>query len=493
MSATTIHTLQSGAKSPDATSAATTASTLVEEPSAPKALFIPGASRPVDAAAAKKTKKRKPKKRPSKQNSEEPEGSVSTISVTTNDAEPAAAATLEDPKFTDDLKELLVTAFPEEPEEEPEQEKPLEQEDQKQEDSVIPFLTSPGDPITELLNRRLRTVQKRKLRIDKISQAALSGKTLNADQEASLKDKSYVEGMLKELTDAWDANNLRLEQQRVAAEKEKAAQKEQIKDLIIAAKDLGIQQGDDKIFTLIRFLRTASIKRQLAAQNLSVTPQSAGFEALLQQVYNGDESSIEAVTKLYAGAEDLVAEDTVSFKVVRDISRLPEDVILAGGDVEEEIEEAQGEPATEDQVTGEEEVDTAAQGVSQISFLQESELDEGTSDLSTVANTVNTSAPLETDNSTVGAAPVESVTVPTTSQSVESANEPTVANPPVTSSPADTPTAEEHATPTSEEIKPKKKKNNYYRRNRNNNNNNANANSNTNTNAPKVKSQAKAS
>lgn len=324
------------------------------------------------------------------------------------------------------------------------------------------------DPVTEFLSKRIRNLQKRKMRIDKIAEIPDTQK-LNADQQAALSNRDYVEGLLKELTETLQLHKAQQDQAKAKAQTSKTALEEGIKAALVEAKDLGVAYGEDKIYTLIKFLRAASIKRQLAAQDFSVTPQSAGFEALLQLVYNGNEASLASVTSLYDGSLKLVAEDTVSYKTIRDVSRLPEEVLLNGGDLvtlgdEATHGEAGHEGTSASKESGETECttdsgDASTQAV-KISFLQESELDEDAaaaapSSASTNTTTVNSVTEVDSANQldTATAMPSDPVNTPVPSST----------------------SAPDSATPTPEKP-PQRKKRNYY--NRRNNNGNGGSNNN---------------
>lgn len=398
----------SGLKSPGNIS---TASTVVgEEP-----VKIPGSTHEI----TKKPKKRQ--NRNKKQKEEKQQKDLDSVDV---EAEPEPE--VEEDKYPADLQALI--------------------------DSLQPVVEEalPIDPVAEFLGKRIRNLQKRKLRIDKISEIAETQK-LNADQIAALENRDYVEGLLKELTEALEVNKNERQKIKEAETAKYAALINSFSELLVQAKELGVSQGQEKISTLLKFLRAASIKRQQASLDLSVTPQSAGFEALLQLVYNGDDSSLAAVNNLFDGVDELVAEDTVSYKAILDVSRLPEDVILAGGDVEAQTEEAAENEASAEERSGAESkqaAETSTQSSVKISFLQESELDED-----------STSAPA---TSAPAAATTEQPGEPTSAEISEPASETQSASESASDVPAST------ASPTPEKAQ-RKKKNYYYRHNRSGN------------------------
>lgn len=405
----------SGLKSPGNIS---TASTVVgEEP-----VKIPGSTPEV----SKKPKKRQ--NRNKKQKEEKQQKDEESVDV---EAEAEPEPEVEEDKYPADLQALI--------------------------DSLQPTVEEalPIDPVAEFLGKRIRNLQKRKLRIDKIAEIAETQK-LNADQIAALENRDYVEGLLKELTEALEVNKNERQKVKEAEAAKNAALISSFKEVLVQAKELGINQGQEKISTLLKFLRAASIKRQQASLDLSVTPQSAGFEALLQLVYNGDDSSLVAVNNLCDGVDELVAEDTVSYKAILDISRLPEDVLLAGGDVETQTEEAAENEGSTDEGSGAESkqtAETSTQSTVKISFLQESELDEDSTSVpdSSAPATATIEQPVE---------PTEPEPTPT--EIAEPASEPQSATESTSDVPAST------ASPTPEKAQ-RKKKNYYYRRNRNGN------------------------
>ena len=427
---TSLSDSPNGVKSPEIPSSAETV--VAEEQSNSSQAVDSGAKRP----KKRQTKNKRSKGNKQKEDIKSNDGSH-TKDVTAEDAaaEIAPSPTFED-KFTLDLQKLL---------------EPLEK---------TPEEADPSDPVTEFLSKRIRNLQKRKLRIEKIAEISDTEK-LNADQLAALKNREFVESVLKELTETLELHKLQQEQLKAKAEAAQAELKEQVKKMLVEAKELGITQGEDKIFTLIKFLRAASIQRHLAAQDFSVTPQSAGFEALLHLVYNGDDTSLASVTKLYDGSLDLVAEDTVSYKTLRDVSRLPEEVLRGEVEtVEEEAKQEEGEEgaASTQELTGSDSVQVSGEASSQssvkISFLQESELDEDAA-AATAAAAAPTATPTSAPTSTPTTDPTAATNPPTAT-----------ADTPV---PADLDSAPPSTTPTAPEKPQRNKKRHYYNRNRNNN------------------------
>lgn len=233
-----------------------------------------------------------------------------------------------------------------------------------------------ADALSEFLHKRIRNVQKRKARIDRISEIE-DPKKLNADQVEALKHKDHVDALLKELTDALTVHEAQREQEAVARVRATEHTNTLVRTALRDARRAGQVAGMDRVRTLVKFLRAASIKRQLQPV---VTPQSAAFEALLQMVYMGDESAVAAVERLHLGVDKLVAEDTVSYRIVRDVSFMSEEDLLDGKDLVESKDASTAAPAavevSQDTALAEEEHATEDEAAAKLSFIQQSEIDD---------------------------------------------------------------------------------------------------------------------
>jgi hypothetical protein len=255
---------------------------------------------------------------------------------------------------------------------------------------------APADAVSEFLHKRIRNVQKRKARIDRIVEIGDPAK-LNADQIEALKHKDHVDALLKELTDTLAVHVAQREQE--AAARDRAAERTNtlVRAALCDARRAGEVAGIDRVRTLVKFLRAASIKRQLQPV---VTPQSAAFEALLQMVYMGDESAVAAVERLHLGVEALVADDTVPYRIVRDISFMSEEDLLDGKDLVEPEDTTSTAPAAEevspDATLAEEEPVVKDDAAAKLSFIQQSEIDpESPSSATTTETTTMDSAATE--------------------------------------------------------------------------------------------------
>lgn len=216
------------------------------------------------------------------------------------------------------------------------------------------------------IQKRIRNLQKRKQKLDKYAETAqtVEGRaSLNADQLLALNNRESVEGPLKELADIaslYKEENIKREKQ---FEKEKAALIEQAKQDAQKMKQVGIDLGTEKLKLTVKFLRAASIMRQLT----QYTPQdeSLGLEKLLTALYAGEESSVECLDKLFEGVKEPVDVGLTTYARIKEISETPV----------ERLYTMHQEPDKKDQ-----ENDPAPKKMPQISFLQEEDEDDENDD-----------------------------------------------------------------------------------------------------------------
>ncbi|KAK9447178.1 uncharacterized protein V1518DRAFT_421545 [Limtongia smithiae] len=187
------------------------------------------------------------------------------------------------------------------------------------------------NPYIEVVQKRIRNLQKRKQRLDKYEeQAATPDATkLNADQIAALKSKDQVIYPLKELDDlakvfkTFDADAKKA-QSKVVQEQALA-----VKHAVSVAREDARKETREQMRVLVNFLHVASWKRQYPATAASAAERAA-FENLLSLVYTGDDAAVDAVEKLVTGSEELVPADdpatlvtdetSISFASVQKIS-----------------------------------------------------------------------------------------------------------------------------------------------------------------------------
>lgn len=181
-----------------------------------------------------------------------------------------------------------------------------------------------NDELFEYLQKRIRNLSKRKQRLDKYQEMADDPKAkgqLNADQLHALNNKESVEAPLKDLTELLALYKSQQAKNEAKARAKQAQHQKEMDKKVQVARQEGIDLGTDKLSLTIKFLRAASFKRQLI--NEIPKEESAGFEHLLQLVYNGDETSLNAIESLYNGDDAPVAEDTITYAQIKKIAQTP--------------------------------------------------------------------------------------------------------------------------------------------------------------------------
>ncbi|KAK9470597.1 uncharacterized protein V1510DRAFT_408310 [Dipodascopsis tothii] len=243
----------------------------------------------------------------------------------------------------------------------------------------------------ELVQKRIRNLQKRKQKLDKYEQQAASpeAERLNADQLAALKAKDQVDYPLKELDELAKAfRGFEAEEKKAAAAAARAAAataKTTAADAdrrVAAARLEGFQEGIDRVRILVKFLHVASWKRQNGGSTDPVVlAENAAFETLLGLVYMGDETSVEAVEKLATGSDEAVdpsAAIATPFTRIQQQSLSLDDLYksYAAADEDEPEPEAEPEPAPEAEPAAVEDAiaETVRVPSGGISFLNESEI-----------------------------------------------------------------------------------------------------------------------
>ncbi|KAK9476278.1 hypothetical protein V1514DRAFT_337382 [Lipomyces japonicus] len=173
------------------------------------------------------------------------------------------------------------------------------------------------NPYIEYISKRIRNLQKRKQRLDKIEEQAGSSDAakLNADQLEALKSKDQVIAPLKELEELLKSFKVYDEegQNRKAIEqKNKAAE---IKVAVAKARTQAFLEARENIAVLVKFLHVASWKRQFDSTVSSET-ESTTFETLLGLIYGGDDAAVDAIEKLTTGSDELVGENVTEQKAL---------------------------------------------------------------------------------------------------------------------------------------------------------------------------------
>lgn len=250
-----------------------------------------------------------------------------------------------------------------------------------------------SDPLAVHLHKRIRNIQKRKARIEKI--ALLPQESLVPDQVLALQKEPLVDTTLKELSEVMTIYNQFVEDDKKKQEEEKLQRDKEMEEW----KEQVRKEEKNKVRDLLKFLRVASILRQLQingslGQNSKV---GSGFERLLEKVYIGDESAVETVEKLYQASEDPVYMQKVddgienigvSYKTIKQVCAMDEEVLLTTENLEEkfEFEGNENHSVTQDAPESAQPTDSieskeapgalAAEENKKISFLQQSEIEQ---------------------------------------------------------------------------------------------------------------------
>jgi hypothetical protein len=217
-----------------------------------------------------------------------------------------------------------------------------------------------NDELFEYLQKRIRNLTKRKQRLDKYQEMADDPQAkgqLNADQLHALNNKESVEAPLKDLTELLALYKSQQAKDEKKARAKQAQHQKEMEKRVQAAKEEGVELGTDKLNLTIKFLRAASFKRQLI--NEIPKEESAGFEYLLQLVYNGDETSLKAIESLYNGDDIPVAENTITYSQIKKIAQTPPEKFF-----EKDEPQQNHEPQQQEQPQPESSLQT-------ISFLQD--------------------------------------------------------------------------------------------------------------------------
>lgn len=220
-----------------------------------------------------------------------------------------------------------------------------------------------SDQVVEHIQKRIRNLQKRKQRLDKYQEIADSSdpavaKSLNQDQLAALQNKESVEAPLKELKDI--LNVYKEQEAKVAADHQAqiAQQEAAAKEREAKARAEGLAEGIERLSLTVKFLRAASYKRQLIHE--TPADENAGMEHMLQLVYNGDETALEAIAKLQQAVEEPVVENAISYAQIKAIALTPPEKFF------EKAPEANADQTQENDASNQQN-----QPVQTISFLQE--------------------------------------------------------------------------------------------------------------------------
>lgn len=251
--------------------------------------------------------------------------------------------------------------------EQQEEEEKLAESNKEQEES------QKDDEYLEYLQKRIRNLTKRKQKLDKTQELADDPTTkgqLNADQLKALENKESVEAPLKDLNELYTLYKSQCKKQEAQIKSIEKSHKKELEEKYKQAKQEGIDSGTEKLSLTIKFLRAASFKRQLT--NETPAEESAAFEHLLQLIYNGDETSLNAIESLFNGDDTPVTQNTITYGEIKKIAQTPPEKFFEKDQPAEE----------ESQVNKQQELDQQEQQLSSslqsISFLQDEVNDDET-------------------------------------------------------------------------------------------------------------------
>ncbi|KAJ8099443.1 hypothetical protein POJ06DRAFT_256974 [Lipomyces tetrasporus] len=239
----------------------------------------------------------------------------------------------------------------------------------------------------EIVQKRIRNLQKRKQRLDKYEEQAASPDAvkLNQDQLSALKSKDQVIYPLKELEELSKSFKTLDEEQKKQKVKDIKSHAAEIRVAVSQARKEALEEARERISVLVKFLHVASWKRQFASTAASES-ESAAFENLLSLIYAGDDAAVDAVYKLADGADELVdegatAETSLTFNKIKQLSLESLDELYSKVQEEvvaEPVEDNIVIPKTEVDDEDDEEPISSVVKIPRggISFLNESELDQ---------------------------------------------------------------------------------------------------------------------
>lgn len=185
---------------------------------------------------------------------------------------------------------------------------------------------SQTNELNEYVQRRLKKLEKRRQRVEEYeriyNESIELGKPpkLNEDQIRAIQSKNLIVPVLKELKDVQSLYET-VESKRKDKEQEKSLLEEaRLQKRLAQAREegmkAGLMEGQMQTRCIVEFLRAAALKRQL----LNETPanETLAFEAVLTQLYRGDDTSISAVEKMYNRSEEQVNDtSSMTYKQVR--------------------------------------------------------------------------------------------------------------------------------------------------------------------------------
>ncbi|OLL26059.1 hypothetical protein NEOLI_002286 [Neolecta irregularis DAH-3] len=236
-------------------------------------------------------------------------------------------------------------------------------------------------PFLEVINKRIRALQKKKVRIDQYQ--ALDVSVLNKDQLLLLEHKDQILAPLKELQELLKQIEVSdKEEQEFYARKFRRVHSE-YDEKLRAVKKEGFKEGIGQVASLVQFLRHASWTRATPSNNVG---EDAAVERVLTIVYEGGEAAVNHVNSLATGKDQLIEgiEGNVKITWARMKEMVEEkSAIYAQQTVLQEGPHESNEPLTFGNISNDISPDNSAQDIQlhqrplqgAISFLNESEID----------------------------------------------------------------------------------------------------------------------
>lgn len=143
---------------------------------------------------------------------------------------------------------------------------------------------------------------------------------LNKDQLAKIKHKPETEAVYNELSSLHDLYRAETESTHKAFVQREAARAAEYEEKLAAAikeaHQKGLEAGRQQkeletkqhLTSLLKFLRLAGYRRACPSENAD---EDKAVEAVLVQVYSGDEAALAASLKIEAGAQEQVDEENL--------------------------------------------------------------------------------------------------------------------------------------------------------------------------------------
>lgn len=174
---------------------------------------------------------------------------------------------------------------------------------------------------TRRYQKKMESIKKDEEKIKDLTPEELTTTTvLNKDQLAKIKHKPETEAVYNELSSLHDLYRSEFETiKKQFAERQEARDAEhekQLTDAIKEAYEKGLEAGRQEkdtetknhLMSLLKFLRLAGYRRACPGDN---TDEDKAVEAVLVQVYSGDDTALAASLNIEAGSSENVDEENL--------------------------------------------------------------------------------------------------------------------------------------------------------------------------------------